>query len=230
MKVPVHAKLTKLRPDTTYYFQLQAKNGKGTNKNGAVLHFTTPGPGILEASASKVASTSATLDATLEPHGTATSCYFQYVDEERYDATAADPYAAGTSIPVTPEAIGSTPGEVNVSQHLQGLSAGKTYYYRVVTVAGEEFDGEGHSFTTQGAGEFALPDHRQYEMVSPPDKDGALLNGIGRPVVQRRCDPSCRGRRRDHVCRELPDRTGARGVRQRKRRSSPAVPRLAGHA
>ena len=175
----VTAKLTKLQPDTTYYFQLQASNGKGTNTNGAVLHFTTPGPGIVEASASEVASTSATLNATLEPHDVPTSYYFQYVDEERYDATAADPYAAGTSIPVTPEAIGSTPGEVKVEQHVQGLTAGATYYYRVVTISGEEFDGEGHSFTTQGAGEFALPDGRQYEMVSPPDKDGALLDGIG---------------------------------------------------
>ena len=170
----VTAKVTKLQPDTTYYYQLQAKNTKGTNTNGAILHFTTTGPGILSTSVFKVASTSATLDATLEPHGVSTSYRFEY------DTTPYAPEEAphGTAVPAAAEAIGSAPGEVKVEQHIQGLAAGRTYYYRVVTIAGEEFDGEGHSFTTQGAGEFVLPDHRQYEMVSPPNKDGALLDGI----------------------------------------------------
>ena len=176
-ETPVTAKLTKLQPDTTYYYQLQAKNAKGTNRDGAVLHFTTPGPGIVEASVSKVASTSATLDATLEPHGVATSYRFEY-DTRPY---APEEAPHGTAVPVPDEAIGSTPAAVKVEQHIQGLSAGRTYYYRVVTIAGEEFDGEGHSFTTQGAGEFVLPDARSYEMVSPPAKDGALLDGIGQP-------------------------------------------------
>ena len=43
---PVTATLEGLQPDTTYYYRLQASNGKGTNTNGAVLQFTTPGPGI----------------------------------------------------------------------------------------------------------------------------------------------------------------------------------------
>ena len=168
-----------LSPDTTYYYQLRASNGNGTNTNGAILHFTTSGPGIVEASAAKVASTSATLQATLNPHGVATSYRFEY------DTT---PYSEGegthgTAVPVPAEPIGSAEGE-KVEQHIQGLSPGTRYYYRVVTVGEptegvfETFDGEGHAFTTQGAGEFTLPDHRAYEMVSPPDKHGALIAGI----------------------------------------------------
>jgi hypothetical protein len=178
----VTAMLTKLQPDTTYYYQLQAKNGKGTNEDGAILHFTTTGPGILSTSVSSVAATSGTLDATLEPHNVPTSYRFEY-DTKPY---APEEAPHGIAVPASAEAIGSTPGAVKVEQHIQGLTGGTTYYYRVVTVGevegkAEESGGEGHSFTTQGAGEFALPDHRQYEMVSPPDKYGATLDGIGEP-------------------------------------------------
>ena len=186
-ETPVTAKLGEqkpLAPDTTYYYRLQASNKKGTNNNGAILHFTTTGPGILSASVSKVAATSATLNATLEPHGAATSYRFEY-DTKPYGPAEA---AHGTAVPVPDEAIGSTPGEVKVQQHIQNLGPATTYYYRVVTVGeiegnADEFDGEGHTFTTQGAGEFALPDHRQYEMVSPPNKDGAMLDGLGGTVL-----------------------------------------------
>ena len=43
----------------------------------------------------------------------------------------------------------------------------------VVQTAGEE-----QTFTTQPAGVFELPDGRGWEMVSPPDKHGALLEPI----------------------------------------------------
>jgi hypothetical protein len=197
---PVTAKLERLKPDTTYYYRLQASNAKGTSTTGEVLHFTTPGPGIVQASVSDVKATSATLDATLEPHGVATTYRFEY-DTRQYGEGEA-PH--GTQVPVPDESIGSLPGEVQVSRHVQGLSAGTTYYYRVVTVGeieishdvleAQEFDGEDHAFTTQGAGEFALPDGRAWELVSPPNKYGALLGAIdqaggnGGTVIQAAAD------------------------------------------
>ena len=56
--VAVHAALSALPPDTTYYYRLQASNANGTNPGEAFQdqEFTTPGPGIHEESASTVTS------------------------------------------------------------------------------------------------------------------------------------------------------------------------------
>ena len=45
----------------------------------------------------------------------------------------------------------------------------------------ETTDGPEHAFTTQATGSaFVLPDGRAWEMVSPPNKNGAVLEAIGR--------------------------------------------------
>jgi hypothetical protein len=184
--VPVQSSVTGLLPDTTYFYRLDGTNvadgktntGLGVEDEG---EFTTPGPGIESESASDVASGSATLDATVNPHGVATSYYFEYGSTTAY----------GGFLPAAPGvALGSTAGEVKVEQHLQeGLAAGQTYHFRVVTLGlvevspggesrVEEFDGPDETFTTQGSGSFVLPDGREWEMVSPPEKHGALLEPI----------------------------------------------------
>ncbi|HEY5193987.1 MAG TPA: hypothetical protein VIJ39_08990 [Solirubrobacteraceae bacterium] len=174
--VQVQAQLTGLAADTTYCYRLQATNAKGTNPGEALQNqcFTTPGPALLSESVSNVTAESATLDATITPHGVPTTYYFQYGTTENYSA----------SIPLQPgEAIGSGADAVEVSQHLQKLPAGTTYHYRVVAVselAGEqeEFDGQDKTFITQPQGQVsALLDGRQWEMVSPPHKNGALFLG-----------------------------------------------------
>jgi hypothetical protein len=44
---------------------------------------------------------------------------------------------------------------------------------------GETFESEDKTFTTQGVGgEVTLPDHRQWELASPPNKDGGRVFGI----------------------------------------------------
>jgi hypothetical protein len=71
---------------------------------------------------------------------------------------------------------------VGLAQAVQGLQAGTTYHYKLV--AGNSHGvGEGpeQSFMTTGAGAFVLPDARQWQMVSPPDKQGALIESIGSP-------------------------------------------------
>jgi hypothetical protein len=178
--VGVHVNIEGLLPDTTYYYRLQAtslKNGK-TNAGEAFQNqqFTTRGPG-LEESASDVASTSATLNATIDPRRSPTSYYFQYGTSSSY----------GTDVPAPPGvALGS--GEANVEvgpHHLQGLVAGTVYHYRVVAISEVEVepgvfervedDGPDQTFETQVAGGFVLPDGRAWEMVSPPEKEGALI-------------------------------------------------------
>jgi hypothetical protein len=184
--VPVHAQLQGLlEPDTTYYYRLQANNAQNiTNpgKESETQHFTTPGPGIHGESVAKVAATSATLQATIDPHeepahprAHPVSYFFEY------GPTTA--YGSSTS-PVT-----ISPGEadVNVEQHVQeNLAPGTVYYYRVVALSEievmsnkfetKDFYGPDEMFTTQPAGSsLVLPDDRAWELVSPPDKHGALI-------------------------------------------------------
>jgi hypothetical protein len=182
--VAVHATLDAtngkvLVPDTTYYYRLQASNKNGTNPGEPFqdMQFTTPGPGLVEESASDIASSSATFNATISPHGHPTSYYFQYGTSTAY----------GAEVPLAPGAsLGSGETGVEVSQHVQGLAEGTVYHYRVVAVSElepgvfETFFDVDRTFTTQtvahGSG---LPDGRSWEMVSPPVKHGALIFPIG---------------------------------------------------
>ena len=128
-------------------------------------------------------SASATLGANIDPHGALTSYYFQYSTEPIVACSL-----AGTckEVPAAPGvSLGSGEGAVNVSVHLQGLAAATVYHYRVVALS--EVEGElvtvedpDQTFTTQGSGsEFALSDSRSWEMVSPPNKQGASIYAIG---------------------------------------------------
>jgi hypothetical protein len=191
--VAVEAKLTELQPDTTYYYRVQATNRNGTNvgTSSEDRQFSTPGPGLqpgIGASVFDVAATSATLEASIDPDngpsspvpGAPTSYYFQYSTASTAGCEAAP--ASCTNVPAAPgEALGTSEGYLEVSQHVQGLSAGTVYHYRVVALsesAGEliTVDGPDQTFTTQPAsGAFQLPDGRQWELVSPPDKHGAYI-------------------------------------------------------
>ncbi|HTA15820.1 MAG TPA: hypothetical protein VK781_13275, partial [Solirubrobacteraceae bacterium] len=72
----------------------------------------------------------------------------------------------------------------SVVRNVQGLSPNTTYHYRVVAVSelageAESFPGPDRMFTTQRVGaELVLPDGRQWELVSPADKRGALISPI----------------------------------------------------
>ena len=83
-----------------------------------------------------------------------------------------------------PEApIGAGEEAVAVSQHPQALLPATVYRFRVLArneVEGkpETTTGPERTFTTQtAAGGPVLPDGRRWEMVSPPDKQGALIEG-----------------------------------------------------
>ncbi len=180
--VEVHKGIEGLQSDTTYYYRLQASNGH-TNSGEASQdqQFTTLGPGIHGESVTNVAATSATLNATINPHNAPTTYYFQYGRSTSYEEP---------DVPVAPGiSIGFGEGDVEVApRHLQGLAAGTVYHYRVVAVSEqevesgvfkqEEFDGPDETFTTQSVGAFALPDGREREMVSPPNKHGAFFQPI----------------------------------------------------
>lgn len=173
--VAVQADVTGLQPDTTYHYRLQASNANGTNPGEASedRELTTLGPGIRQQWASSVASSSASLDARIDPNGAPTSYYVEYGTTASYGSEA--PAAPGA-------AIGAGQSEVEVTQHVQGLQADTTYHYRVVAVSElspgetEAFFGPDGTFSTQPpSSAFALPDGRSWEMVSPPDKQAGTL-------------------------------------------------------
>ena len=169
--VAVAAKLTGLSSDTTYHYRILAGNENGPSL-GADESFTTPGPGLHGSGVIDVSSDAATFQATIDPHGAPTSFYFQYGTSSELGQSA--PAAPGLS-------LGAGEGDVEVTpQHVQGLTPGTLYHYRVVAVSGkEEFPGPEQTFSTQGAGgQLTLPDGRSWEMVSPPEKRGGVIQPI----------------------------------------------------
>ncbi len=171
MQEPAEAKVTELLPNTNYTFCLRAKNEAGEETLSAPVTFRT----LPEAYATNLTASSATLHAVLNPEGSSLSYHFEYGTGTAYGSQ-------------TPEASTSL---TDVEAHIQDLSAATLYHYRVIATdaAHETFESEDHTFTTQHViGEFALPDGRQYEMVTPPEKEGALFyplhnnDFVGRPI------------------------------------------------
>ncbi|HEY3864897.1 MAG TPA: hypothetical protein VGL54_02280 [Solirubrobacteraceae bacterium] len=175
--VSVH--LTGLALSTSYHFRVVATNPEfSTPVDGPDQTFTTlPAVLIDSESVGDVADTSATLQARINPLGSDTHYYFQYGA-----ASCSTGPSACADVPSLPGGdLGSGESEESASVHLQGLTADTIYYYRVVvsntlgTIYGVE-----RRFTTQtqeGEG-LVLPDGRAWEMVSPPNKNGATISAL----------------------------------------------------
>jgi DNA-binding beta-propeller fold protein YncE len=159
-----------------------------------------PGPPLIEGEGvSNVTGSSATLAAEINPRSETfepgTEYRFEYGACASLSTCASSGYEH--SAPVPDALLGASYEVDSVSVNVQGLSAGTVYHYRVVATNhckasepsvvcatdGERNDhGEAivHTFTTQVAGGGSpLLDGRQWELVSPADKHGALLLGLG---------------------------------------------------
>lgn len=139
-------------------------------------------PSVDAESAGAVGTAAATLKATLDANGFATTYRFQYGSEGPCSTHEC------TEAPLGGAALGEAAEERPVAVTLSGLAPATKYYWRVVaknaygTVAGED-----RSFETFPATAPGSPDNRAYEMVSPAEKFGGevfpLNSGYG----------SCRG-------------------------------------
>ncbi len=179
---PVKAEATGLLPGTQYTFCLLVRDASGAEAAlGAQETFTTGAaePKIEGAGASDVRDTSATLQARIDPGGALTTYTFEYAP-------------AGGSFIAVPGGSGTVEGatSVPVSAHLQGLNPRSEYLFQVVvgnsvkTVTSEPV-----SFTTQRTGvPFSLADGREWEMVSPPQKQGAQLEPLAEGIIQAAAD------------------------------------------
>jgi DNA-binding beta-propeller fold protein YncE len=186
----LEAELTGLKIGTTYHYRVVASNEYGT-VDGPDQTFTTTPAILVEGSVADLTATSATLSAQINPLGSDTHYYFQYGT-----ASCATGPASCVSVPPPPGTdIGGGEGLLGVSAHLQNLTPATTYHFRIVAAnaLGETVETPDQTFTTQTGSAFALPDGRQYEMVSPPHKRGALieaLNGVEPGAIQAAVDGS----------------------------------------
>lgn len=192
--VAVQADLSGLQAGVPYHFRLEATNAAGTTL-GQDQVIAAP-PVVTSTSAANVTSTSVDLRAQINSNFADTTYHFQYVDEATFQADLAsgDGFQHAIKVPQPDIDIGAAGNEQPADTHVQGLVSGTIYHYRVVaTNALGHVDGSEHTFTTQATGgESGLPDGRAWEMVSPPNKEGALIGPInsGGLVIQASEDGS----------------------------------------
>jgi hypothetical protein len=153
-------------------------------------------PLIRSTSVSEVTNDSATVTGEIDPNSftgePATEYQVEYITEAAYQANLAAALAPFTGAVPAPEAADSLPAEFAYEPtapiHIQGLLAGTVYHYRITAhnnsgktegEPGERGEELTHTFTTSPKGEFVLPDGRQWQLVSPPNKQGALIEPIG---------------------------------------------------
>jgi hypothetical protein len=154
-------------------------------------------PVITDTGFSAVSTTSATLEATLNPNGAKTTPYhFEYVDQASFKASG---FAAAQTTPDGPALNGTA--DIPVAATIGGLEPATTYHFRLFAHNTKgDTTGEAITFATYPqapifgpcpneafrSGEFAapghpsalLPDCRAYEQVSPVDKNGGDATGM----------------------------------------------------
>jgi hypothetical protein len=149
-------------------------------------------PTIESESISDVAADSATFDAGINPRGPSTEYRFEYGQcvSSAVSSCASSPYEA--SVPVPDGQIGSGFSIAEVTAHVQHLKAHTTYHVRVVAqneLGEESAEANVTTQTEPAGGQLVLPDDRQWEMVTPPQKEGADFDPIGETgVIQASAD------------------------------------------
>jgi hypothetical protein len=135
----VVAGISGLSASTTYHFRIVATNSAGTTYGAdqifATLSATGP-PLVIANGATNVTSSSATLNATVDPHGLTTSVHFQYGTTTSYGSTTPSQSKTGNTFQTA-------------SADISGLSANTTYHFRLVATnsAGTTY-GSDRTFTT----------------------------------------------------------------------------------
>ena len=176
--VPVPAvEINNLQAGRPYHYRLVATNSYGTTFGPDQVFGAASAPVISGLRTSDVAETSATLHTRIIPGGYDTTYHFEYGTTPFY----------GESIPLNETSIGNSTEPVDISQHIEGLQAGVTYHFRVVTQnkwgSATSEDSTFDFFPPACPNEYVrqltrsayLPDCRAYELVSPANAGGVSL-------------------------------------------------------
>jgi sugar lactone lactonase YvrE/phosphodiesterase/alkaline phosphatase D-like protein len=169
--VSVSAALTGLAGATVYHFRIAAANAIGTSY-GSDATFMTYGPPVVETkAASEISSSSATLNASVNPNGPeVSSCTFEYGPTTSY----------GKSAPCAPSP-GSGQSPVAVSASIGALTARTTYHFRVVATnsLGSSYSSDRKFvafFTAKNAGSFGSAGTGSGQLNGP---HGVAVDGSG---------------------------------------------------
>ncbi len=137
--VAVSAAVTGLTSGRTYHFRLVAVSDAGTSRGSDQSFLASGQPAATTKAASSVKDSSATLNATVNPNGQATTVVFEYGTSTSYGAKTA------------PKAIGSGSSSTNVAVSASGLAPSTVYHVRVTaTSAAGTSSGSDQTFTTTG--------------------------------------------------------------------------------
>jgi hypothetical protein len=134
-----------------------------------------------------VTATSANLHAEINPNGLATSYRFEYVTEAEFQVNLAanpprDGFSGAAEVPGgTGANLGSASVDIEALQHIAALRSSTTYRYRATAAnSAGTTPSTAHAFTTEEISPaFLLLDGRDWEMVSPIEKNGGAIQGFG---------------------------------------------------
>jgi len=135
-----------------------------------------PGPPKVESIGSRsITPTSVQLEAQVDPTGEDTHVLFQYGTSDCVSSPS-----SCTDVPAPPgRDIGSGFGDQHVSVTVSGLQPATTYYFRVLATSELGTSERSGILNTMPSPVGLLPDHRAWELVSPPEKFGASIEAIG---------------------------------------------------
>ena len=153
-----------LVPGVAYHYRIVASNSQGTAAGPDQSLQEIPPAYVDGPWAANAASTSVTLAAMINPLGASTTYRLEYGASPSYGHVFTGDVGEGMSF-------------VQIGYHVQELEPHTTYHYRLVTESEVGIvEGADHTFTTQiVSSELVLPDGRAWELVSPADKKGALI-------------------------------------------------------
>jgi DNA-binding beta-propeller fold protein YncE len=143
-----------------------------------------PAAPLIESEGVSLKGAIATLYGEIDPRGAATGYRFEFGACATPITCAARPFERVVPVPDGSLGFEDFNAHAVAPVVVQGLSEDTVYHFRLVAhnAHGEVF-GQERTFTTQAPNPFALPDHRQWQLVSPADKSSATVGEGGQTGI-----------------------------------------------